>query len=83
MQVELPTWSSLKSARVKSREYPTDTRSFVEKSTLPVRTAEAVKRILESSGNGATFDVLSNPEFLAEGTAIADLLKPRSRVDRW
>ena len=48
----------------------------VEKSTLPVRTAEAVKRILESAGNGATFDVLSNPEFLAEGTAVNDLLKP-------
>ena len=48
----------------------------VEKSTLPVRTAEAVKRILNSAGNGATFDVLSNPEFLAEGTAIADLLEP-------
>ncbi len=48
----------------------------VEKSTLPVRTAEAVKRILESSGEGATFDVLSNPEFLAEGTAIEDLLSP-------
>ena len=48
----------------------------VEKSTLPVRTAEAVKRILESSANGATFDVLSNPEFLAEGTAVADLLNP-------
>ncbi len=48
----------------------------VEKSTLPVRTAEAVKRILESAGNGATFDVLSNPEFLAEGTAIKDLLNP-------
>ncbi len=48
----------------------------VEKSTLPVRTAEAVKRILESSGSGATFDVLSNPEFLAEGTAIEDLLSP-------
>jgi UDPglucose 6-dehydrogenase len=48
----------------------------VEKSTLPVRTAEAVKRILESSGNGATFDVLSNPEFLAEGTAVQDLLHP-------
>jgi len=43
---------------------------------LPVRTAEAVKRILESSGNGATFDVLSNPEFLAEGTAVQDLLHP-------
>lgn len=48
----------------------------VEKSTLPVRTAEAVKRILHSAGNGATFDVLSNPEFLAEGTAIEDLLCP-------
>lgn len=48
----------------------------VEKSTLPVRTAEAVKRILHSSANGATFDVLSNPEFLAEGTAMEDLLKP-------
>lgn len=48
----------------------------VEKSTLPVRTAEAVKRILESSDNGATFDVLSNPEFLAEGTAVQDLLNP-------
>lgn len=48
----------------------------VEKSTLPVRTAEAVKRILNSAENGATFDVLSNPEFLAEGTAVQDLLKP-------
>lgn len=48
----------------------------VEKSTLPVRTAEAVKRILRSSSSGATFDVLSNPEFLAEGTAVADLLSP-------
>lgn len=48
----------------------------VEKSTLPVRTAEAVKRILKSTSNGATFDVLSNPEFLAEGTAISDLLAP-------
>ena len=49
----------------------------VEKSTLPVRTAEAVQRILISSGKpGATFDVLSNPEFLAEGTAIEDLNEP-------
>ena len=48
----------------------------VEKSTLPVRTAEAVKRILEAAGNGNRFDVLSNPEFLAEGTAIEDLLSP-------
>ncbi|MCP4479553.1 MAG: nucleotide sugar dehydrogenase, partial [Planctomycetaceae bacterium] len=50
---------------------------IVEKSTLPVRTAEAVKRILETSTKtGATFDVLSNPEFLAEGTAIEDLQSP-------
>lgn len=48
----------------------------VEKSTLPVRTAEAVKRILSSVSTNATFDVLSNPEFLAEGTAVSDLLNP-------
>ncbi len=50
----------------------------VEKSTLPVRTAESVKRILNASSNGSgvKFDVLSNPEFLAEGTAIDDLLSP-------
>ncbi|MEM8734607.1 MAG: UDP-glucose 6-dehydrogenase [Planctomycetota bacterium] len=48
----------------------------VEKSTLPVRTAEAVKRILSNAGDKATFDVLSNPEFLAEGTAVQDLLAP-------
>lgn len=49
---------------------------IVEKSTLPVRTAEAVGRILNSADNNATFDVLSNPEFLAEGTAVQDLLNP-------
>ncbi|MBG6236577.1 UDPglucose 6-dehydrogenase [Pedobacter sp. CAN_A7] len=48
----------------------------VEKSTLPVRTAEALKDILENTGNGAKFQVLSNPEFLAEGTAVTDLLNP-------
>jgi len=49
---------------------------IVEKSTLPVRTAESVQRILSSSTSGVKFDVLSNPEFLAEGTAVDDLLKP-------
>lgn len=57
-------------------ECSTGHKIVVEKSTLPVRTAEAVKRILNSSANGASFDVLSNPEFLAEGTAIQDLLYP-------
>ena len=57
-------------------ECSTGHKIVVEKSTLPVRTAEAVKRILNSSANGASFDVLSNPEFLAEGTAVQDLLYP-------
>jgi len=48
----------------------------VEKSTLPVRTAEAIKSILDNTGNGVKFQILSNPEFLAEGTAVADLLNP-------
>ncbi len=48
----------------------------VEKSTLPVRTAEALKNILENTGNGVNFHILSNPEFLAEGTAVTDLHNP-------
>jgi len=48
----------------------------IEKSTLPVRTAEAIKNILKNTGNGVNFEILSNPEFLAEGTAVNDLLKP-------
>ena len=51
----------------------------VEKSTLPVRTAEVIRSILEETSkisNWATFSVLSNPEFLSEGSAINDLLNP-------
>ena len=48
---------------------------IVEKSTLPVRTAETLQTIFESTGSGVHFEVLSNPEFLAEGTAIDDLFK--------
>lgn len=48
----------------------------VEKSTLPVRTAEALKSILDNTGNGVNFQILSNPEFLAEGTAVTDLQAP-------
>ncbi|WP_194767562.1 nucleotide sugar dehydrogenase [Tamlana sp. I1] len=48
----------------------------VEKSTLPVRTAETIKSILHNSGSDFKFDILSNPEFLAEGTAVNDLLNP-------
>ena len=53
----------------------TSDKIIVEKSTLPVRTAETLQTIFESTGSGVHFEVLSNPEFLAEGTAIDDLFK--------
>ena len=56
-------------------EVATTDKIVVEKSTLPVRTAETIQTILEQSSHGAQFEVLSNPEFLAEGTAIADLFQ--------
>jgi len=62
-------------------KYSKDHTIVVEKSTLPVRTAEVIKSILESEndstdGKSKKFDVLSNPEFLSEGTAIRDLENP-------
>lgn len=62
-------------ARQIARVSKTD-KIIVEKSTLPVRTAEAIKSILDNTGNGVQFQILSNPEFLAEGTAVEDLLSP-------
>ncbi len=61
-------------ARNIARVSKTD-KIVIEKSTLPVRTAEKIKEILDSEGNGVHFEILSNPEFLAEGTAIEDLFK--------
>ncbi|MDZ7725020.1 MAG: UDP-glucose 6-dehydrogenase [candidate division KSB1 bacterium] len=49
---------------------------IVEKSTLPVRTAAAMERILRANDKGIHFEIVSNPEFLAEGTAIQDLRNP-------
>ena len=49
---------------------------IVEKSTVPVRTAESVKRILDANEKNLRFDILSNPEFLAEGSAVRDLEFP-------
>lgn len=57
-------------------EHSTSPKIVVEKSTLPVRTAEAMEYILNSNAHGLHFDVVSNPEFLAEGTAIRDLEQP-------
>ncbi|WP_178988435.1 nucleotide sugar dehydrogenase [Winogradskyella schleiferi] len=57
-------------------EVATTDKIVVEKSTLPVRTAQAIKSILHNTGSDVNFSILSNPEFLAEGTAIQDLLNP-------
>jgi UDPglucose 6-dehydrogenase len=57
-------------------EFSKTDKIVVEKSTLPVKTAEAIKTILFSNQNGAKFQVLSNPEFLAEGSAVDDLHSP-------
>lgn len=54
----------------------TSDKIVVEKSTLPVKTAKAIQSILDNTGNGVNFQILSNPEFLAEGTAISDLTLP-------
>jgi UDPglucose 6-dehydrogenase len=57
-------------------EIARDDKIVVEKSTLPVRTAESVRAILSAHKAGPRFQVLSNPEFLAEGTAVRDLQNP-------
>ncbi|PAV17855.1 UDP-glucose dehydrogenase [Pyrrhoderma noxium] len=55
----------------------TTSKIVVEKSTVPCRTAESMRTILEANSKpGCRFDILSNPEFLAEGTAINDLFAP-------
>ena len=48
----------------------------VEKSTLPVKTAQTMEDILNANDRNVHFEVVSNPEFLAEGTAVKDLLEP-------
>lgn len=57
-------------------EVATKSKIIVEKSTIPVKTAETIKDILAANTRGVKFEVLSNPEFLAEGTAVADLQQP-------
>ncbi len=60
----------------KIAEVAESNKVVVEKSTIPVRTAQSIKRILDASDKGVEFQVLSNPEFLSEGTAMSDLLNP-------
>ncbi|CAH0479885.1 unnamed protein product [Peronospora belbahrii] len=63
----------------KIAEVATEDKIVVEKSTVPVRTSESIKAVLRANSKGLKFEVLSNPEFLAEGTAIKDLQNP-SRI---
>ncbi|MEW6260588.1 MAG: UDP-glucose 6-dehydrogenase [Thermodesulfobacteriota bacterium] len=73
MAADLQYWE--KTAR-QIRDVATTSKIIVEKSTLPVKTAQAMERILTATANGIHFDILSNPEFLAEGSAIRDLESP-------
>jgi UDPglucose 6-dehydrogenase len=73
MAADLQYWE--KTAR-QILEYSKSPKIVIEKSTLPVRTALAMERILKSVPNGLNFEVLSNPEFIAEGTAINNLEYP-------
>lgn len=70
---DLQYWE--KTARDILRASETD-KIIVERSTLPVKTAIAMERILSMNDKGLKFEVVSNPEFLAEGTAMKDLEKP-------
>jgi UDPglucose 6-dehydrogenase len=73
MAADLQYWEKTAS---QIRNHAKSHKIIVEKSTLPVKTALAMERILTSQENDTHFDVLSNPEFLAEGTAIKDLEEP-------
>lgn len=73
MAADLQYWE--KTAR-QILEFSESSKIVIEKSTLPVRTALAMERILNCRENGVCFDILSNPEFLAEGTAVRDLEQP-------
>lgn len=73
MAADLQYWE--KTAR-QIRDVATSSKIIVEKSTLPVKTAQAMERILTATSNGIRFDILSNPEFLAEGSAVRDLEFP-------
>ena len=73
MAANLEFWEKTARAII---EHADEDKIVIEKSTLPVRTAEAMHRILESNTKGLHFDVISNPEFMAEGTAVSDLENP-------
>ena len=66
----------IESCAKKISEVSKTSKIVVEKSTVPIRTAEKIKEILDQNNKGIHFEILSNPEFLAEGTAIDDMFNP-------
>jgi UDPglucose 6-dehydrogenase len=73
MAADLQYWE--KTAR-QILQYSRSSKIVIEKSTLPVKTAQAMENILQCTNSSISFEVLSNPEFLAEGTAVKDLETP-------
>jgi UDPglucose 6-dehydrogenase len=73
MAADLQYWE--KTAR-QILKYSRSSKIVIEKSTLPVKTALAMEKILSSGKGKIKFEVLSNPEFMAEGTAMSDLENP-------
>ncbi|MBN2243814.1 MAG: UDP-glucose 6-dehydrogenase [Acidobacteria bacterium] len=70
---DLQYWEKVAREILRESESP---KIVVEKSTLPVKTAQTMENILNANDRNIRFDVVSNPEFLAEGTAVKDLLSP-------
>lgn len=73
MAADLQYWEKTARQILENAKSP---KIVIEKSTLPIKTAQAMERILSSGKKNITFDVLSNPEFMAEGTAVGDLENP-------
>ena len=73
MAADLQFWEATARQILQHAQSP---KIVVEKSTLPVKTALAMERILSNAGRSIRFEVLSNPEFMAEGSAIRDLEQP-------
>jgi UDPglucose 6-dehydrogenase len=70
---DLQYWEKVAREILRESQSP---KIVVEKSTLPVKTAQTMENILNANGRKIRFEVISNPEFLAEGTAVKDLLEP-------
>ena len=75
--------ADLSSVETVSRRLASSSTSYkliVEKSTVPVLTGDRIHRTMQIYGHSVPFDVVSNPEFLSEGTAVEDFLHPQRTV---